>query len=131
MAKKIEALGAYRPRIERGPTVQREELVEYLSSRTGINEGLLIFVLQEVRDAIIAYNRHGRGVKLDGLGTYLPNIKLDGTLNVEHRLDRGIKEALNESRRFAGSIENREHVGKSVEELVALWNAEHPDDPIK
>lgn len=131
MAKKIEALGAYRPRIELGSTVQRDELVEYLSSRTGINEGLLIFVLQEVRDAIISYSRRGRGVKLDGLGTYLPNIKLDGTLNVEHRLDRGIKEALNKPRSFSGSIENREHIGKTVEELVKVWNTEHPNDPIE
>lgn len=128
MAKKIEALGAYRPRIDLGRTVQQDELVEYLAGRTGLNEGTLSLVLYELRDALIHYHRRGRGVKLNGIGTYLPNIKLDGTFDVQHRLDWDTKNALNEPGSFRGTIQNREHIGKTVDELVTLWNAEHPDD---
>ncbi len=130
MASQIRAVNAYRPRIDAGATVQRKELVEFLAGRTGLNEGTLVMVLQELRDAVIYFNRMGRGVKLDGLGTYLPNIKLDGTFDVQHRLDREIKNALNAPRAFSGIIRNQKHIGKTVDELVALWNAEHPDDPV-
>ena len=55
---------------------------------------------------------------------------LDGTLDVQHRLDRGLKNGLN-ARAFAGRILNRENIGKTSDELVALWDAEHPDDPVE
>lgn len=44
-------------------------------------------MLAEIYDAIVFFNRSGYGVKLEGLGTYLPNIRLNGTLDVQHRLD--------------------------------------------
>lgn len=37
-------------------------------------------------------------------------------------------ESLNDSNAFKGEIECRENIGKSGDDLVALWNAEHPDD---
>ncbi len=39
MAKRIQAINAYRPRINLRPTVQRRQLVSYISDRTGVNEG--------------------------------------------------------------------------------------------
>jgi hypothetical protein len=86
--------------------------------------------MNELRDAIIFFNLMGRGVKLEGLGTYLPLIKHSGELNVSHRLDREIKNALNTPGLYNREILNQENIGKSVDELVELWNAEHPDDPV-
>lgn len=130
MASKITAISAYRPRIELGPTVKQTELVQYIAGRIGLTEGTLEMVLKELRDAVIFYNRAGRGVKLEGLGTYLPNLKVDGTFDVEHRLDRDIKNALNAPAAFAGTLLNRDHIGRSADDLIALWNTEHPDDPV-
>jgi hypothetical protein len=130
MASRIKAINAYRPRLELGRTVQFDELVAHMASRTGINESEVIMALTELRDAVIFFNRSGRGVKLEGLGTYLPNVQLDGTFDVEHRLDRGIKKALN-AHGFTGTILNRKNIGKTPDELVALWNVEHPDDPVE
>ncbi|RME69472.1 MAG: hypothetical protein D6784_18400 [Chloroflexi bacterium] len=130
MASKIKAINAYRPRIELGATVQKQELVRYLSGRTGLNEGELDLVLRELRDAVIFFNRAGRGVKIEGLGTYLPNIRLDGTFNVQHRLDRDVQDGLNTPGTFTGTILNRENIGKTADELVAIWNQQHPDDPV-
>jgi hypothetical protein len=31
---------------------------------------------------------------------------------------------------FKGEIQNRENIGKTTAELVALWNADHPNDPV-
>lgn len=130
MASRIKAINAYRPRIKLGPTVQFDELVAHIANRTSLNTGGIIMVLMELRDAVIFFNREGRGVKLEGLGTYLPNIQLDGAFDVQHRLNRDIKRALN-TREFWGTILNRGNVGKTPDELVAQWNAEHPDDPVQ
>ena len=38
-------------------------------------------------------------------------------------------QSLNE-KAFEGNILNREHIGKTSDELVLKWNEEHSDDPI-
>ena len=81
MANRIKAINALRPRLKLGPTVQRRELTALISSRSGLTESTVHMVLLELRDAVAFYHHTGRGVKLDGLGTYLPNIGLDGTFN--------------------------------------------------
>jgi hypothetical protein len=129
MASRIAVLNHYRPRIKFGRTVQRRELVEYIAQGTGLNEGEVILVLMELRDAIVHYNSYGRGVKLEGLGTYLPNINFQGVYDVAHRLDKDLKRGLNSATGHPDLI-NRKYIGKTSNELVALWNAAHPDDPV-
>lgn len=129
MASKIKAINACRPRIKVARTVQRDELVRHVARHTGLNESELVQVLIELRDAVVDFNRSGVGVKLEGLGTYLPNMRLDGSLDVQHRLDKGLKRRLNQEP-FEGEVVNRQNVGKTAGELVALWNEEHPDDPV-
>ena len=131
MASRIKAINAYRPKIDLSPTVQLRALVAYIADRTGLNEGEVRIVLEELSDAITFFNRQGQGVKLEKLGTYLPKIALDGTFGVSHRLDREIKNALNTPGSFTGDIINRENIGKSSDDLVVMWNADHPDDPVE
>jgi nucleoid DNA-binding protein len=130
MASKIQAVNAYRPKVKLGRTVPLAQLVNYIADRTGLNEGEVSIVLKELRDAVIFFTRQGQGVKIEGLGTYLPKVGLDGTFDVSHRLDRAIKNALNAPGAFSGQIVNRENVGQTADDLVALWNADHPDDPV-
>ncbi|RMH79195.1 MAG: hypothetical protein D6681_19375, partial [Calditrichaeota bacterium] len=66
----------------------------------------------------------------EGLGVYTPTIDLSGTIKVGHRADPVIKKRLNAPGAFKGEILHREHIGKSGDDLVAMWNAEHPDDPV-
>ncbi len=130
MASKIKAVNAYRPRIKLGKTASLEQLVDYIASRTGLSEGEVNFVLTELRDAAIFFTCQGRGVKIEGLGTYLPKVGLDGRFNISHRLDKKIKNGLNTPDEFTGDIENRANIGKTADELVAIWNKENPDDPV-
>jgi len=130
MASRIKAIGAYRPRIEQGNTVQRPELIRALSRATGLVEGSVDQVIKELRDQIIEFNRAGRAVKVDGLGTYAPNISLDGTLDLQYRADTAFGNGMNIPGIFTGTIINREHIGKTSDELVARWNTEHPEDPV-
>jgi hypothetical protein len=130
MASKIKAVNAYRPKIALGATVQKEELLRYIAGRTGINEGTLDYALREVRDAIIFFGQSGRGVKIEGLGTYLPSVALDGAFDVDYRQAPDIKNGLNAPGAFTGQIENKENVGKTADDLVAQWDQDHPEDPV-
>jgi len=130
MASRIKAINAYRPRIKLGQRADTKDLVEFIARSTGLNESGVQQVLLELRDAVVFFAQRGQPVKLEGLGTYTPTIDLDGTIGVGHRADIEIKNRLKDLSAFKGQIENREHVGKTGDELVALWNAAHPEDPV-
>jgi hypothetical protein len=130
MAYEIEAINAYRPRIEQGNTVQRPELIRALSRATGLVEGSIDQVIKELRDQIIEFNRSGRAVKVEGLGTYAPNISLDGTLDLQYRADTAFGNGLNIPGIFTGTILNRENIGKTSDDLVQKWNEANTDDQV-
>jgi hypothetical protein len=130
MASRISVLNHYRPQIECGETADWREVAEYIASHTGLGSADIIRVLLELQGAIIYFLMRGRGVKLEGLGTYLPNINYQGVFDVAHRLDRGLKKALNRKGNFTGRIRNKKNIGKSSEAIFARWNQEHPEDPI-
>ena len=130
MAKQIQAINKYCPRIKLGKTVQEKELIEYIADRTGLNKGDLRMVLSELSDAVIFFNKRGEGVKLEGLGIYSPKIDLKGKISITHFLDDGISNALNAADAFTGEIENKTNIGKTAEDLVEMWNKEFPDDPV-
>ena len=130
MASKIQAINANRPRIKLGRTAGNEELIEFIARSTGLNESGVRQALLELRDAVISFNKQGRAVKLDGLGTYSPSINLEGTIKVSHRADRTLKNALNMTGAFRGDIINRENIGKTGDDLVAMWDADNPDNVV-
>ncbi len=130
MAQRISAIGTYTPRVQQGDTVHQDELVRWISRATGLNESGVLQVLTELRDAVIYHNQLGRAVKLQGLGTYAPTIRLNGDLNIKHITDTRLRRALNLNGSFQGKIANAEHIGKTPDDLVALWNENHPEDPI-
>jgi hypothetical protein len=125
MASRIEAIHAYCPKIELGQRAEIEDLVEFIARSTGLNESGVQQVLLELRDAVLFYNWQGRPVKLEGLGTYTPVIQLDGGFKVGHRADVALKDGLNSPGKFRGVIENAENVGKTSDEVVAMWNEDH------
>jgi hypothetical protein len=132
MASRIKAINAYRPRIVLGKRAETDDLVDFIARATALNESGVRQVLLELRDVVVFFNLRGQPVKLEGLGTYTPTIGLDGSLGVGHRADMAIKNQLNVSGKFGGEadnqhpIENRDNIGKTGDELVALWNEEHP-----
>ena len=130
MAKLLQAINAYRPKLVLGKTVKMKQLVEFISSRTGLNKGDLQIALSELSEAVIFFNKQGQGVKLEGLGTYLPSIDTRGNISISHRLDNEIKSALNAHGAYMGDMTNRENIGKTNEEFTQLWNTDHPDDLI-
>lgn len=131
MASRISALNHYRPQIEYGETADWREVAEHIAGRTGLVPSDVIRVLLELQATIIFFLLRGHGVKLEGLGTYLPNINYKGVYDVAHRLDRRLKKELNRSRAFRGRIRNKKNIGMTAEEVYDRWNREHPEDPVE
>ncbi len=61
MVSRIKAINALRPKITLNRTVQQDELFEFITTRTGLTQGSIIFVLNEIHEAIVFYNSAGLG----------------------------------------------------------------------
>lgn len=131
MAKKITAIRKLRPEIERERTRQTRQLVEDIAMRTGLNEGEIRFVVYELRDAMLTAHRVGQAVKIEGLGTFTPTIRADGRFDILFRADADTLRQLSDPTKFHAKILNKANIGKSAEELAALWNEEHPEDVVE
>jgi hypothetical protein len=125
MVPTIKMINEYRPRIEQGITVQKPELVRALSRSTGLVEGTIDQCMKELRDHIIEFNRTGRAVKVEGLGTFSPSIDLAGEITISFRADPAFAHGLNIPGIFTGKIINRENIGKSSTELVEKYMTEN------
>lgn len=131
MTSKITAIRRYRPEIERERTLQTRYMIEDIAQRSSLNEGAIRFVVYEVRDALLRAHRHGQAVKIEGLGTFTPTIRVDGSLDILFRPDPDMLRELNDPTKFHAKILNKSNIGKSAQELVAQWNEEHPEDPVE
>lgn len=130
MAKRINAIKALMPQIELNKTIQIDELANYISRGTNLNPGQIKFVLDELNDALLFFTSTGQPIKLDGIGTFTPGIRLNGEFTINVRVDRELINGLNEPAAFKGRIRNRHNIGNSSEQLVEAWNREHPGDPV-
>ena len=131
MARKITAIRRYRPEIKLERTRQTSEIIEDMSRSTTLSEGSIRNVVYQLRDCILTAHCHGQAVKIEGLGTFTPTLHMDGSFDILFRPDPDMLRQLNDRTRFRAKILNRASIGKSAGDLVAQWNAEHPDDPVE
>ena len=131
MARKITAIRKYRPEIERGKTRQMPQIIRQIARSTSLNEGSIRYVIYELRDVILDAHRAGQAVKFEGLGTFTPTVRMDGKLDILFRPDPAMLRDLNDRAQFNAKILNRANIGKTADDLVAQWNAEHPEDLVE
>ena len=129
MAKVIQAVTAYRPRLDLADTATEARFMELITQRTTLSPGVVKNVQESEVEVLIGLLLDGRPVHT-GIAIYTPSIDTDGNIDIHVRVDKRILRALNAEGAFRGHIINKENIGKSSEELTALWNAEHPDDPV-
>jgi len=130
MAKRITAIQALTPRIELQGRFVTETMCDLISRRTSLNRGEIENVLRELDENMADALSTGRPVKLNGIGTLTPVIRLNGEFSVNVRVDRELIKDLNKPGRFTGGLRNRPNIGRSADELIQGWNANHPDDPV-
>jgi hypothetical protein len=131
MAKFLQAFRAYGPRIDLNPTAQLDTVAAWMTARTGLNEGEILMVLHEISEAIVYFNRRGTPVKLEAVGTFTPTVDRHGTFRVRFRADSQLKRRLNAPDAFDGVLVNQDHIDLDDADYKALWDAEHPDDPLE
>jgi hypothetical protein len=64
------------------------------------------------------------------VATYTPSIGLDGSFEISVKVDPRLLNAMNTKDAFSGTLANAENIGKTSADLAAMWNKEHPDDPV-
>lgn len=130
MATLIEAIRRFGPKVQLRGTVPQRELAQWISMRTGLNANQVMLVLQELKEAILYFNRLGMGVKLPGLGWFSPSISRDGQYKINLRVDPELRKGMNVTGSYAGPVENRQNIGLDNASLKAQWDLTHPDDPL-
>jgi nucleoid DNA-binding protein len=130
MALKIKAFNLIRPRLKMGKPVREREIANYIADRTSLNRGEIINVINELHDTVVHFCLQGRTVILNRLGRYSPTLKITGEIKAKHVADNDLKKAVNNLDLYEGTIVNRENIVENSDELVAIWNDLHPEDPI-
>ena len=129
MAQLIQAVSAYCPKIELGTPADAERFLELITQRTTLSNGVVKNVQESEVETLIGLLKEGRSVHT-GTATFRPTIDLNGNISVSVRVDKRILSALNATDAFSGKVANSANIGKTSQEIAALWNAEHSEDPI-
>ena len=131
MATLIQAVTAFRPRVSSKETIGLDILTLRLTRGSLVTRSIARMVLtdlsEEIRNALL----QGHAVSLPGVGRYSVSIGTDGRLRPNVRVDNALRNALDAPGAFQGDIVRRDNIGLSTAEIVALWNEEHPEDPVE
>jgi hypothetical protein len=126
----VRAVSLYSPRVQQGRTVGMEEICLFISGRTSLNEGEIGNVLKELHEVFCFFMKAGQAVYLEDVGTFRLEVVMDGTFKIRYLPDTLIKSKINTPGWFIGDMKNKKMLGKTVDDLIARWNEEHPDDPV-
>ena len=130
MAKRIRAINAYRPRINQGKAARQERFMESVTQRTTLSSGVVKNVQDSEIESLIVLLLDGRPVHT-GSAIYTLSIGLDGRYEVNVKADKRITRAVNQEGAFRGELINAENIGKTSDDMVEMWNTDHPDDPVE
>jgi nucleoid DNA-binding protein len=131
MATLIEAVNAYRPRVAQKETIGMAVLAERLAQGSLFSESIARMVLSDLQREVTRALRQGNAVRLPGIGRFSMHLRVDGRMRPTMTVDRALRIALRDVDAFRGTVERRENIGLSTSQIVALWNEEHPDDPVE
>ncbi|HLO18779.1 MAG TPA: hypothetical protein VK206_28365 [Anaerolineales bacterium] len=129
MAKLIQAFSKYCPKIDLMETADPRRFMELITQRTTLSTGVVKNVQESEVETLIGLLKEGRSVHT-GVAVFRPTIDAQGNLSVTVRVDKRITSALNVPGAFTGKVDNSANIGKTTDEIVYLWNQDHPDDMI-
>ena len=131
MATRIEALRDFGPRLKHNKTLDDRDLAQWVAMRTSMNPNVITLALLELKAAIIYHALQGTPLKLAGLFRVAPTIDRHGNIKLNLRVDADLKDTINNIKHYTGEIQNRANIGMTDEEMKALWDAVHADDPLE
>jgi len=132
MAKPIQAMHEYGPRLELGPLTETEDVIEWVMARNRfLSRGTVEAALIEIAEAVLHFNGEGIPVRLEGLGIFTPTIGRNGTIRHSYRADVDLKKRSNAEGAYTGTVLNKNRIGLSNAGYKELWDADHADDPLE
>jgi hypothetical protein len=132
MARLIQAIREYGPKLELDPTAETEDVIEWVMAHNRfLSRGTVEAALMEIVEAVLHFNCQGIPVRLKGLGIFTPSIDCNGAIKHGYRADAKLKKRSNAEGAYTGKIVNGERIGLSNAGYKALWDADHPDDPLE
>ncbi len=130
MAKKIQAIQLYGPRLELAKSAREDEFLDLVTFNSGVNRGTVRHVQEATLEALIFLLKQGRAVHT-GTAVYRPVIKQDGHIVIYAYVVRQVEDQVNVYDEFKGTVIHPESIGMNSEALYDRWDAEHPDDLIE
>lgn len=132
MARLIQAISEYGPKLELDPTAETEGVIEWVMARNRLlSRGTVKVALMEIAEAVLHFNGQGIPVRLEELGIFTPSIDRNGAIKHGYRADVKLKQRSNAEGAYTGRITNGERIGLDNAGYKELWDADHPDDPLE
>jgi HU domain-containing protein len=128
MATKIQAWVEFGPRLEPTDPITAEGMIERIVTASNQSRGSVKAILDELDVQTEIALKEGHIVQLPNGTHFKPSGHKDGSIDVNVRVNPRVVKNLNTG--FRGRWKNAENIGKSEAEIIALWNAAHPEDPI-
>jgi len=131
MAKKLPVINQLRPKIISQDLVDLEKMSGRVSKNTTYNAQEIFSILSLYVNECATALQAGETVKIDGLVSMSPNMKVGGEVDIALRNDRALIAGLNNPTLWtANKVANHANLTKDSDALVAQWNTEHPDDQV-
>jgi len=131
MAKIMEAANEFGLKLELEPTAHLDQVAEWTAACIGSNKDEVLIALQEESDVILNFCKKGTPVKIPGVGTFIPSMNRSGELSINFRAETAQKNGMNIRKVYTGELKNRANAGITSDQLKALWDAAHPNDPLE
>jgi len=128
MAKKIQVWTAFGPKIDLGKPMPPEEIIENIVAATNQSKGSVLAVLSELDVQLEAGLKAGRIVQLPNKTHFEPIGKKDGVVEIGVRVSPDLLKKVNSG--FRGTWLNAQNKGKTEAEMIAIWDAAYPNDPV-
>lgn len=129
MATLIQAFQKYGPKIDLMDSADPRRFMDLLTQRTTLSTGVVKNVQESEVETLIGLLKEGRSVHT-GVAIFRPTIDSQGNLSISVRVDKRITSALNVPGSFTGKVNNNANIGKTTDEIISMWNEEHPEDLI-
>lgn len=130
MAAKIKAINLLRPKLKLLKPVEIETIAAFIEGRTGVTHGAVLHVLHELRATIIHFSKMGTSLNIPGVCRFTPYITSTGVIKTRFKSNKWLNEKLGTHSTYEQEIINKDNIGKTSDDLVAIWNEENPTDPV-
>lgn len=131
MAKMVQAVQKFGPKVVYGPTAKIDELAGWMARSSGLNPNGSRMALGELSDAMLFYLRRGSSVILPGLGLFRITLARGGKLRLRIVPERSFLVDVRDTRHFVGKKSNPEREKWTDAEYKAAWDELFPDDPLE